>query len=103
MVKELKQKVNQNIKYNYVYFANSADYVWDTYTDSIPSPSDNVQVRFRAYGDNSFNIDAFIVDNVSLSSVSGGGSRDFIDGDFIGYNVYIDSSQSRRYSGSALY
>ena len=75
-------------------FANSADYAWDTYTDTIPSPSDNVQVRFRAYGDNSFNIDAFIVDNVSLSSVSGGGSRDFIDGDFIGYNVYIDSSTS---------
>jgi hypothetical protein len=72
-------------------FANSADYAWDTYTDTIFSPSDNVQVRFRAYGDNSFNIDAFIVDNVSLTADSGGTSRDFIDGDFLGYNVYVDS------------
>ena len=75
-------------------FANSADVAWDTYTDTIPSPSDNVQVRFRAYGDNSFNIDAFIVDNVSLTTVSDGGSRDFVDGDFLGYNVYVDSSNT---------
>ena len=75
-------------------FANLADYAWDTYTDTIPSPSDNVQVRFRAYGDNSFNIDAFIVDNVSLTADSAGTSRDFIDGDFLGYNVYVDSSSS---------
>ena len=75
-------------------FANSADYAWDTYTDTIPSPSDNIQVRFRAYGDNSFNIDAFIVDNVSLTADSVGGSRDFVDGDFLGYNVYVDSSNT---------
>jgi len=75
-------------------FANSADYAWDTYTDTIPSPSDNLQVRFRAYGDNSFNLDAFIIDNVSITTVSGGGSRDLVDGDFLGYNVYVDSSNS---------
>ena len=75
-------------------FANTEDFAWDTYTDTIPSPSDNVQVRFRAYGDNSFNIDAFVVDNVSITTVSGGGSRDLVDGDFLGYNVYVDSSNT---------
>jgi hypothetical protein len=75
-------------------FANSADIAWGTYTDTIPSPSDNLQVRFRAYGDNSFNLYAFIIDNVSLTTDSAGALRDFVDGDFLGYNVYIDSSNS---------
>ena len=43
-------------------FANTADVPWDTFTDTIPAPEDNIQVRFRAYGENSFNLDGFIVD-----------------------------------------
>ncbi|SVD14459.1 uncharacterized protein METZ01_LOCUS367313, partial [marine metagenome] len=46
-------------------FANTADVPWDTFTDTIPAPEDNIQVRFRAYGENSFNLDGFIVDNVA--------------------------------------
>jgi len=72
-------------------FANTADVPWDTFTDTIPAPEDNIQVRFRAYGENSFNLDGFIVDNVALSTISGSGSRDYVDGDFLGYNVYVDT------------
>ena len=72
-------------------FVNTADVPWDTFTDTIPASDDNIQVRFRAYGENSFNIDAFIVDNVALSTISGSGSRDYVDGDFLGYNVYVDT------------
>jgi len=72
-------------------FANTADVPWDTFTDTIPAPEDNIQVRFRAYGENSFNIDGFIVDNVALSTISGSSSRDYVDGDFLGYNVYVDT------------
>ena len=72
-------------------FANTADVPWDTFTDTIPAPEDNVQVRFKAYGENSFNIDGFIIDNVALSTISGSSSRDYVDGDFLGYNVYVDT------------
>jgi len=72
-------------------FANTADVPWDTFTDTISAPEDNIQVRFRAYGENSFNLDGFIVDNVALSTISGSSSRDYVDGDFLGYNVYVDT------------
>ena len=49
--------------------------------------SDNLFVRFRCYGANSFNINWWAVDNFSVTS-DGRESRN--EYDFLGYNVYVD-------------
>jgi hypothetical protein len=51
-------------------FSNSGDIFWTTYTDTIVGLSGSTQLRFRAYGDDSFEIDYWYVDNVSLTAVN---------------------------------
>jgi len=46
--------------------ANTGDIDWTTFTHTITDVSGTTQIRFRAYGADSFNINWWFVDNVSL-------------------------------------
>ena len=69
-------------------FSNAVeDFPFTTYSYDVSGLSDNLFVRFRCYGANSFNINWWAVDNFSVTS-SGRESRN--EYDFLGYNVYVD-------------
>ena len=69
-------------------FSNAVeDFPFTNYSYDVSGLSDNLFVRFRCYGANSFNINWWAVDNFSVAS-DGRESRN--EYDFLGYNVYVD-------------
>ena len=69
-------------------FSNAVeDFPFANYSYDVSGLSDNLFVRFRCYGANSFNINWWAVDNFSVTS-DGRESRN--EYDFLGYNVYVD-------------
>ena len=69
-------------------FSNAVeDFPFTNYSYDVSGLSDNLFVRFRCYGANSFNINWWAVDNFSVTS-DGRESRN--EYDFLGYNVYVD-------------
>ena len=50
-------------------YSNTADIAWSTYTATISGLTGTFQVRFRAHGDDSFQIDNWNIDNVALAEV----------------------------------
>tara|TARA_Y100000590_G_scaffold435016_1_gene553945 strand:+ start:3923 stop:7948 length:4026 start_codon:yes stop_codon:yes gene_type:complete len=55
---------------------------WTTYIDTIDNLTNSLQVRFRAHGVNSFDINYWLVDNFQANGVTRS------EYDFSGYNVY---------------
>jgi len=61
---------------------------WTTYTDTIDNLSSSLQMRFRAHGVNSFDINYWLIDNFRANSITRS------EYDFSGYNVYYGTDQS---------
>ncbi|MEL1235618.1 MAG: hypothetical protein VXA61_02995, partial [Candidatus Neomarinimicrobiota bacterium] len=69
-------------------FSNAVeDFPFTTYSYDVSGLSDNLFVRFRCYGANSFNINWWALDNFSVTSSSRESRNEY---DFLGYNVYVD-------------
>mgnify|MGYP001232991240 FL=1 len=61
---------------------------WTNYTQTLENLSGLLQVRFRAYGINSFDINYWLIDNFQVNNASR------IEYDFSGYNVYYGTDIS---------
>ena len=61
---------------------------WTTYTDTIDNLTNSLQVRFRAHGVNSFDINYWLVDNFRANGVTRN------EYDFAGYNVYYGTDEN---------
>ena len=69
-------------------FSNSGEgFNFTSYSYDLTDLSSNLQVRFRCYGSDSFDLNWYMIDNFSVTS-NGRTSRN--EYDFIGYNVYVD-------------
>ncbi|MBH09362.1 MAG: hypothetical protein CMG74_03230 [Candidatus Marinimicrobia bacterium] len=61
---------------------------WTTYTDTINDLGSALQVRFRAHGVNSFDINYWLVDNFRVNGLTRS------EYDFSGYNVYFGTTEN---------
>ena len=61
---------------------------WASYTQTLENLSGLLQVRFRAYGVNSFDINYWLIDNFQVNNASR------VEYDFSGYNVYYGTDIS---------
>ena len=53
-------------------YSNTADINWASYSHTVTDVSGTTQIRFKAYGDDSFEIDQWYVDNIGLLDASTG-------------------------------
>ena len=69
---------------------NTGNIAWTTKTVDISQYNDtDIKVRFKAYGEDSFNINNWNVDNVNVYSTTGAGFNPCV----LGYNLYLNGTQ----------
>lgn len=69
-------------------FSNSGEgFNFTNYSYDLTTLSNNLQVRFRCYGADSFDLNWYMIDNFSVTSDQRTSRNEY---DFLGYNVYVD-------------
>ncbi|MBT3839186.1 MAG: hypothetical protein HOB40_09290, partial [Candidatus Marinimicrobia bacterium] len=64
------------------------DFPFTNFTYEVSGLSENIQVRFHAYGATTYDINSYLIDNFSVTSASRTSRNEY---DFLGYNVYLDN------------